>query len=192
MAVFVLVGKKYFIGDNLFMILLFTGNGKGKTTAALGQAVRALGQNKKVLMVQFIKGPWVSGEDNFVSTAAAHVNFEIVKTGKGFVKILGDSLPFEVHKQAAQNGLALARQAINSKKYDLIILDEINNAVDLKLVSAEEVLDSLNNLPDGKDVILTGRNAPKSFAEIADIVTEMKEIKHGFNDKKPAKKGMEY
>ncbi len=210
------------------MILLFTGNGKGKTTAAIGQAIRALGQGKKVLIIQFIKGPWKTGEDIFASKfQIPKSKFQIIKTGKGFVRILGDKLPFKEHKKAAEEGLKLAKKAIKSKKYDLIILDEINNAVDLKLIKASDVLKILrpirvhpvrNNISNGgnplrqnknppaspklqrderqsasMDLILTGRNAPKSFVKIADIATEMKELKHPFQkNKKLMKKGIEY
>lgn len=169
------------------MILIFTGNGKGKTTAAIGQAVRAIGNGKKVLMIQFIKGPWISGEDKFFKKG------KIVKTGKGFVGILGDKLPFSVHKKAAAKGLKLAKKSIQSKKWDLIILDEINNAVHLKLIKAVDVLKIIKKLPEKTDLILTGRDAPKSFIKIADITTEMKEIKHIFQkNKRSMKKGIEY
>jgi len=190
------------------MILVFTGDGKGKTTAALGQAMRALGQGKKVLVIQFIKGPWKTGEDYFASKfRIPDSKFQIKKTGKGFVKIFGDNLPFKKHQKAAQEGLRLAKQAITSKKYDLIILDEINNAIDLKLVPAKDVLkiikplkghcsDSFSNSQEFMnklDIILTGRNAPKSFLKIADLVTEMQEIKHPFQkNKKSARKGIEF
>jgi len=185
------------------MIIVFTGNGKGKTTAALGQAVRALGQGKKVLIIQFIKGPWKTGEDKFAKKIK---DFRIIKTGKGFVKTLGDKLPFKEHQKAVHKGLKLAARAINSKKYDLIILDEINNAVDLKLVSVKDVLKILKPLKNTRrlfsnsqefenkpDIILTGRNAPKSFIKIADLVTEMKEIKHPFQkNKASARAGIDF
>ena len=193
------------------MILIFTGNGKGKTTAALGQAVRAIGNGKKVLMIQFIKGPWISGEDYFVGEfQISNFQFKIVKTGKGFVGILGDKLPLSEHKKVAAKGLDLAKKAVKSRKYDLIILDEINNAVHLKLIKAVDVLKILHDykirteyentkLRNNKikqfipDIILTGRNAPKSFIKVADIATEMKEIKHVFKkDKRSMKKGIEY
>jgi len=190
------------------MILLFTGNGKGKTTAALGQAVRALGQGKKVLVIQFIKGPWKTGEDYFAGKfQIPNSKFQIKKTGKGFVKILGDKLPFSEHKKATQKGLGFAKKAVKSKKYGLIILDEINNAVDLKLLKAADVLKIIKplknphsrlfsnsrELENKTDVILTGRNAPKSFIKIADLVTEMKEIKHPFQkNKKSARKGIDF
>jgi len=173
------------------MITIFTGNGKGKTTAALGQAIRALGQNKKVLMIEFIKGDWISGEDKFFQKFK-NVNFKIIKTGRGFVKILNDHLPFSAHQKAAQKGLTLAQKAIKSKKYDLIILDEINVAVALKLLKKEEVLKIIKNYPKEKEIILTGRNAPKSFMKIADLITEMKEIKHPFLKGKKAQAGQEF
>lgn len=176
------------------MILLFTGNGKGKTTAAIGQAIRALGQGKKVLIIQFIKGPWISGEHKFFDSIKKQwgKNFKLIRAGKGFVKILGDKLPFEEHKKAAEAGFKIL-QAFKNNPYDLIILDEINVAVGLKLVSEKKVLKILENFPKDKDIILTGRSAPKSFIKIADIATEMKELKHPFQkNKKSMKKGIEY
>lgn len=178
------------------MIIIFTGNGKGKTTAALGQAIRALGQEKKVLIIQFIKNI-SSGEHKFFSSFLFPLSsFRIIKGGKGFVGILGDKLPFSEHKKAAQKILKLAAQKINppadGKKYDLIVLDEINVAVNLKLLSAKKVLDILKNFPKDKDIILTGRSAPKSFIKIADLVTEMKEVKHPFKKGVRAKKGIEF
>lgn len=168
------------------MIIVFTGNGKGKTTAALGQAVRALGQNKKVLMLQFIKGPWESGEHKFFESLKTKPAFKIIRSGKGFVKILGDQLPFSVHQKASQRGLKLAQEAVKNQKYDLIILDEINVAVKLGLIKAGQVLKILKINPPEKDIVLTGRWAPKSFIKKADLVTEMKEIKHPFQKGKPA------
>jgi len=179
------------------MLIIFTGNGKGKTTAALGQAIRALGQGKRVLMIQFIKGNWETGEHKFVKKfKIQNSKFKIIPAGRGFVKILGDKLLFSEHKKAAQKALKLAKKAINppagGKKWDLVILDEINVAVSLKLIKAAEVLKILNNLSPGKAVILTGRGAPKSFVKIADLVTEMKEIKHPFQKGQIGKKGIEF
>ncbi len=165
------------------MIIIYTGNGKGKTTAAIGQAVRAVGENKKVIVIQFIKGPWISGEDVFAK------KLKIVKGGKGFVGIMGDRLPRSVHKKAAKDTLKLAEKTILSKKYDLVILDEVNVAVGLKLISENEVLKMLKKTPQGIDVILTGRGAPKKFIDLAEIATEMKEIKYKF---RPSKQGLEY
>lgn len=175
------------------MIIVFTGDGKGKTTAALGQAVRALGRGKKVLIIQFIKNR-ESGEYLFfkkIQTRALARKIKIILAGKGFVKILGDKLPLSEHKKAAQNALKLAKKEILSGKWDLIILDEINVAVSLKLIKEKDVL---NILPRESIlvVILTGRGAPKSFIPKADLVTEMKEIKHPFKKGAQAQIGVEF
>ncbi|MEK7451460.1 MAG: cob(I)yrinic acid a,c-diamide adenosyltransferase [Patescibacteria group bacterium] len=175
------------------MIVVFTGNGKGKTTAALGQAMRAMGQEKKVLMIQFIKGPWKSGEDYFPAKfKIPKPEFQIVKSGRGFVKILGDKLSFSAHQKAAAAGLKTAKMAVRSKKWDLIILDEINAAVGLKLVKAAEVLKIFRNFPEEKIAIFTGRGAPRSFIQKADLATEMKEIKHPFQKNKAVQKGFDF
>lgn len=175
------------------MLIVFTGNGKGKTTAALGSAMRALGQGKRVLMIQFIKGPWISGEDRFAKRFKIQDSrFKIVKGGKGFVGILDDSYPRRVHIDAARKTLKLADQAMKSKKWDLIILDEVNVAASLGLIQADEVLKIMKNLPEEKIVILTGRDAPKEFVKQADLVTETKEIKHPFQKGKKAKLAIEF
>src|SRR3989338_3269163 len=123
------------------MLIIFTGNGKGKTTASLGQALRAVGEGKKVLMVQFIKGPWKSGEDE--SYKKLEPDFKLVKMGKGFVGILGDTLPREEHEKAAEDALEYARKEAESGRWDMLILDEVNNAVSLNLISVQKVLEFL-------------------------------------------------
>lgn len=173
------------------MFLLFTGNGKGKTTSAIGQAVRLLGEGKRVLMIQFIKGPWKSGEDE--SSKLLHPNFLIIKSGKGFVGILGDKLPREVHRAAARKGLALAMKEAKSGKWDAIILDEVHNAIKLRLLKTKDVLSFVNvALKKLEHLILTGRDAPRVLVSRADLVTEMKEIKHPYAKGKKAQKGIEY
>lgn len=179
------------------MLVVFTGNGKGKTTAALGAAVRAVGRGQRVLMVQFIKGPWKSGED-FITVASNESkvasekkgSFELKKMGLGFVGILGDQLPFEEHVKAAKEALYFVKAQLQN--YDMIILDEVNVAVQLKLVGALEVLDLLKDLPDEKIVLLTGRDAPQEFLDAADLATEMREIKHPFNSGKMGKLNVEF
>src|SRR6266498_3384240 len=171
------------------MVIVITGNGKGKTTSALGQALRSIGDGKKVLMVQFIKGPWRSGEDDSHKLLAPH--FKIVKTGLGFVGILGDMLPRQEHARAAQKGLKLAREEMQSGKWNILILDEINNAIKLELVSLPEVLKFVHDLPEGMDLILTGRDASQALIDKADIVSEVKEIKHMHNSGVKGKKGLE-
>jgi len=174
------------------MLIVFTGNGKGKTTASLGQAVRMVGQGKKVSMIQFLKGPWKSGEDSvIIRNRIAHGgSFKLKKMGLGFVGILGDKTPKKDHKKAAKDALEYAKNEIS--KCDLVVLDEVNVAVGLGLLTDREVLKIVKNLPEEKLVIFTGRGAPKSFIEAADLATEMKEIKHPFRKGKAAAAGIEF
>jgi cob(I)alamin adenosyltransferase len=175
------------------MIIIFTGNGKGKTTAALGQTMRVLGRGKNALVIQFIKGPWRSGEDDFAS--AYHLpptTFCIKKMGLGFVGILGDKLPREKHAKAALKALAYFKTELKRGKWHLIVLDEINVAVSLGLISASQVLKAIKSFPENKILILTGRNAPKKFIGIADIATEMREIKHPHSKGKKARLTVEF
>jgi len=173
------------------MIIVFTGDGKGKTTATLGQALRSIGDGKKVLMVQFIKGPWKSGEDESAKRLAP--DFKLVKIGRGFVGTLGDKLPIAEHQQAACEALDYIEQEIASGNWNMIILDEVNVAVSLNLISAARVLNVINNGIDKiEHFILTGRNAPLEFIEKADLVTEMKDIKHPFEKGEKAKRGLEF
>lgn len=173
------------------MIYIFTGNGKGKTTAALGSAMRAVGEGKKVLMVQFIKGPWKSGEDEAYKKLTP--DFLLVKRGKGFVGILGDILAHEEHEKAAEEALTFARGEAESKKWDIIILDEVHNAIQLGLIKKEKVFEFVQ-YAKGKveHLILTGRDAPQELIDLADLVTEMKDIKHPYYDGKKGKRGLEY
>lgn len=174
------------------MIVVFTGNGKGKTTACLGQMLRTLGQGKKAAMFQFIKGPWISGEHKFFDKFIPEKNGKIYRGGKGFVGILGDKIPLEIHKKSAENTLKKVKKAIQSKKWDLIILDEINVAVNLKLVKASEVLKVIKNDPQNIIIILSGRYAPQSFIKRADLASEIKELKHPFQKGEKAKVGFEF
>jgi len=172
------------------LIMVNTGNGKGKTTAALGTALRACGYGHKVLMIQFVKGPWKSGEQ--VAAARLAPEFELVKTGKGFFRIMGDRLPEEEHKEAARLGLEFAREKIVSGAYDLVILDEINNAVADGLLPVEAVLEVLDARPYETHVILTGRNAHPRVLERAHLVTEMTEVKHPYQQGILAQKGIDF
>mgnify|MGYP003393367653 FL=1 len=173
------------------MLYIFTGNGKGKTTAALGQAMRAVGEGKKVLMVQFIKGPWKSGED-FLADGLAP-NFKLVKMGKGFVGILGDTLPREEHEKAADEALEYARKEIATGGWNLLILDEINNALQLGLLAKEDVLEFVEETKDKiEHLILTGRDALPELIEKADLVTEMRDVKHPYTKGIKGKRGLEY
>ena len=173
------------------MLYIFTGNGKGKTTAALGTAMRAVGEGKRVLMVQFIKGPWKSGEDFLAPGLEPH--FRLVKMGKGFVGILGDTLPREEHEKAADDALAYARGEALSGRWDLVILDEVNNALQLGLLAKEDVLEFVQEIKGKLEhLILTGRDAIPELVDIADLVTEMRDIKHPYEKGIKGKRGLEY
>lgn len=173
------------------MLLVFTGNGKGKTTAALGNALRILGADKKAVMVQFIKGPWESGEHKSVERLAP--DFKIIKTGKGFVGILGDTLPVEEHQKAVEEGFSIARKEIASAKYHLLILDEIHNAIKLNLIPISYVLAFLDYAKDKVEhIITTGRDAPQEIIDKADLVTEMLDIKHPLHNGEVATKGLDF
>ena len=173
------------------MLYIFTGNGKGKTTAALGTAMRAVGEGKRVLMVQFIKGPWRSGEDFLARGLEPH--FMLAKMGRGFVGILGDSLPREEHEKAASQALRFAHDEIESKKWDIVILDEVHNAIALHLISKEDALALVDFAADKiEHLILTGRDALPEFVEKADLVTEMCDVKHPYEKGIKGKRGLEY
>lgn len=172
------------------MILLITGNGKGKTTSGIGQGVRAVGDGKRVLMVQFIKGPWRSGEDDAQMLLRPY--FRIVKTGLGFVGILGDTLPREDHAHAARDGLAYARAEMASGRWDVLILDEVNNAIHLELLDVADVVELVRALPEGMDLVLTGRDARQELIDLADIVSEVREIKHPYQQGVKGTKGIEW
>lgn len=173
------------------MFIIFTGNGKGKTTAALGQALRAVGDGKRVLMIQFIKGPWRSGEDE--SHVRLNPLFKIVKMGKGFVGIGKDPLPRKEHERAAKEALHYAQKETLSENWEVVILDEINNALHLGLVGIEEVMDFVEKAAlKLEHLIFTGRDCPPELITRADLVTEMTEIKHPFRSGVAGAKGLEY
>ena len=172
------------------LVIVYTGKGKGKTTAALGMALRALGYNYKICMIQFIKGSWHYGE--MTSSKRLEPEFELVAVGKGFVGILDDKSPRIEHERIAQEALRLSKEKIESKKYDVIILDEINYAVNLGLVKLEEVLDIIKIKPSKLNLVLTGNYAKKEIIDLADLVTEMREVKHPFKSGLKAKKGIDF
>ena len=172
------------------LVIVYTGKGKGKTTAALGMVLRALGYNYKICMIQFIKGSWHYGE--MTSSKRLEPEFELIAVGKGFVGILDDKSPRREHERIAQEPLRLSKEKIESKKYDIIILDEINYAVNLGLVKLEEVLDIIKIKPPKLNLVLTGNYAKKEVIDLADLVTEMKEVKHPFKSGLKAKKGIDF
>jgi len=172
------------------LTIVYTGKGKGKTTAALGIVLRAVGYEKKVCMIQFIKGSWHYGE--MTSSKKLEPEFEMITVGKGFVGIIDDKSPKEDHKEIAKEAIKISNEKIQSGKYDIVILDEINYAVNLDLISVKDVLNLIKSKPQKVDLVLTGNYAKDEIIEIADLVTEMREIKHPFQRGIKAKKGIDF
>jgi cob(I)alamin adenosyltransferase len=172
------------------LLIVYTGPGKGKTTCALGVAFRAVGQGLRVLMVQFIKGSWHYGELD-AAKLLGDDKFEIRPMGRGFVKVGGaETDPEDVRlcEEAWQHALG----EIQSEKYDLVILDEINYVISYKMLDAEKVTAALAARPERVHVICTGRNAHPKLVELADLVTEMKEVKHPYTKGVLAQRGIDY
>ncbi len=175
---------------NKGLIIVYTGRGKGKTTAALGIALRAVGHGMKVGMIQFIKGEWYYGE--LTSAKRLEPEFDLVAAGKGFVGIIDDDHDIQDHRDAAKVALEFAKKKMIDKRYDILILDEINYATNLGLVSVREVTNLLILKPEELTLILTGNHAPREIMDLADLVTEMKEIKHPYRLGIKAKKGIDF
>ena len=160
------------------LVVVLTGYGKGKTSSALGMVLRACGHGMKICMLQFMKGDIFTGEWEAVKKLDCDV--EIVPTGMGFCGIQGNPYSQAQHREAAQRALLMAKERITSGKYDLIVLDEINNAVNLKLVDLDQVIDLLRNKPPLLHLVLTGRDAAPEVIALADTVSEVKEIAHAY------------
>jgi cob(I)alamin adenosyltransferase len=171
------------------LILINTGPGKGKTTAAMGTALRAVGNGMRVLMLQFLKGSWHYGELDAVK--AFGDNFVMKQLGRGFVKIGGaETDPEDVRMvEAAWDE---ARKAILSGDWDMVVLDEINYAIGYGMLDPAKVVETLKQRPEMVHVILTGRNAHPDLVVIADTVTEMRQVKHAYENGILAQRGIEY
>jgi cob(I)alamin adenosyltransferase len=175
------------------LILINTGAGKGKTTAALGTAFRAAGNGMKVLVLQFLKGSWHYGELESAETLNQIDGFTYVlrKLGRGFVKVGGAEADPE-DLRMVESAWEEAAAAILSSDWDLIVLDEINYAIGYKMLDPERVADVLRRKPEMLHVILTGRNAHPLLVELADTVTEMREVKHAYQKGILAQRGIEF
>jgi cob(I)alamin adenosyltransferase len=176
--------------DTKGLVIIYTGHGKGKTTAALGMCIRAAGYKKKVKIIQFIKGTWKYGEMDGIKLLQPYVEME--QRGKGFVGIVDDKEDISTHIRAAEEALKYSREAMESGKYDHLILDEINVALNLKLIKVEDVVQLIKDKPEELHLILTGRDAPQELIDLADLVTEMREIKHPFQKGILAQQGVDY
>lgn len=166
--------------------MIHTGEGKGKTTAALGLSLRAVGCGMKVIMIQFMKGSWSYGE---LLSAKRLPGFSIIQMGKGFT--------WETKKRSLDIALskktwALCKKTIQGKRYDIVILDEINYVLAYGFLKTKDVVSVLKRKPKELHVLLTGRNAPKALIQMADLVTEMKEIKHPFQKGIIGQRGIEF
>jgi cob(I)alamin adenosyltransferase len=172
------------------LVIVFTGDGKGKSSAALGITLRAFGHNMYVSIVQFIKRPSATGEARAAERLSPEIEF--VSLGEGFVNCCGSTKPLDEHIKAANEALSVARQRIQAGSWDIIVLDEINNAVKLGLLDITSVLDLVRNKPFKLHLILTGRDAHPDLIAAADMVTEMRDIKHPYSAGIEAQKGIDY
>jgi cob(I)alamin adenosyltransferase len=174
------------MGDGKGIVMLFTGDGKGKTTAAVGAAVRAAGHGGRVLIIQFMKGR-LYGE---LAALEKIENVTIEQHGRD--EFVDPDRPDRIDIELAEGGWTAALEAVASDPPSLLVLDEINIAVKYGLIPLEKVLEFVRNRPAGMDLILTGRYAPAELIDIADTVTEMREIKHHYNAGVEMRKGIEY
>ncbi len=172
------------------LIVVITGNGKGKTTSALGMALRACGHGMKVGIIQFMKGDLYAGEWDGVKKMTCDI--ELFATGKGFCGIQGNPYSRAEHRANAQDAIDLAREKIAEETYDLLILDEINNALKLRLVDLEQILEIVRSKPPLLHLILTGRDAHPEIIELADTVSEVREIKHAYRKDIEPQPGVDY
>ena len=170
------------------LVIVHTGDGKGKTTAALGLSFRALGQGFKVAMIQFIKGGAYYGELN---AAKVFPQFELIPMGRGFLPTK-KQVPQAEDVELAGKALDLCRGKIASKEYQLIIMDEVGYALNYKLLLLGDVLELLRTKPSDLHLVVTGRNMPQEIIDLADMVTEMRSIKHPFEQGVKAQKGIEF
>lgn len=175
--------------SNKGYVIVLTGDGKGKTTSALGMAVRAIGQGLQVIMLQFLKGSWKYGELETAKRLAPDLTLR--QLGSGFVQVDPDN-PDPNDVETAREAWEVSKAALMSGEYGMVILDEINGTIAYGLLPVDEVVAALEQRPPKVHVVLTGRSAHPRLIEMADLVTEMTEIKHPYRDGRPAKKGIEF
>ena len=169
------------------LVQVYTGNGKGKTSAAFGLALRAIGRGLKVYIIQFIKGGFDYGELYIIDKLP---NLTLKAFGRG--KFVTEKPPEKEDIELAHEALTLAEEIVKSGEYDIVVLDEINVALNLKLIKIDSVLKMIKNKPKHVELILTGRCTSDKIIEAADLVTEMKEVKHPYKKGFQARKGIEY
>ena len=173
-------------------IQVYTGDGKGKTTASLGLAMRALGRKWKVLIVMFTKGGNNYGELVSFSQLCPDTQNNVKIVQAGLDRIVYSSNISNEDKKQVQKGWEMAKKAIANDEYNLVILDEANIAIDLELIDLNEVIKTLKNKPNNMEIVLTGRNAKQDIIDIAHLVSEIKPIKHYWDTGVKARKGIEF
>lgn len=174
------------VKTGLGMVHILTGEGRGKTTAALGLALRAVGRGLKVHIIQFMKG-FEYGE---VLAAEKIENLEVKQFGRA--EFVSKKKPEKIDIVYAVDALKHARKVTNSEEYDVVVLDEINVALDFKLVELDEVVKLIKEKPKNVELVLTGRNAPEALIELADYVSDIKDVKHPYKEGVKARKGIDY
>lgn len=172
------------------LVIIYFGSGKGKTTAAFGLAVRCIGQGGTVCICQFIKSDKDTGEFKFFDSYGEKVKIYVF--GEGFVRDTADEKNLKKHCQAAQKGLQFLKEAVESRKYQLVIADELLDAYNLGFIELNSILKLLDTLPAGTHLVITGHSAPQQLIDRAHTVTEMNEIKHHYRMGIKAKKGIEF
>jgi len=172
------------------LVVVITGNGKGKTTSAMGMVLRASGHGMRTCIIQFMKGDLYTGEWDGVKLLGNLV--ELHATGMGFCGIQGNPYSHAEHRVNAQAAIELAQARMASGDFDIVILDEINNAVQLKLVDLEQVLKLIKGKPERTHLVLTGRNARPEVLDQADTVSEVCEVKHAYQKDIEPQPGIDY
>lgn len=172
------------------LVVVLTGNGKGKTTSALGIALRATGHGLRVCFIQYMKGDILSGELESIKRLEPNVELHVM--GKGFCGIMGNPYKFPEHRADAQKAIALSKEKISSGSYDIVILDEINNSLKLHLVDLPQVLSLIDEKPPDMHLVLTGRDAHPEVIKRAHTVSEIREIKHAMQKGIEPQKGIDY
>jgi len=174
------------------LVIVNTGHGKGKTTAALGLAMRAAGNNLRVYIIQFIKGRWKTGESKSLQALAPNV--EVVRMGTGFTieRLRDPRIEMSEHEEAAARAFERAREVVASGQYDMVVLDEILGSIKANLVTLDDVLTLVREKPRRLHLVLTGRDAPPELVDAADLVTEMRKVKHPLDQGIKAQRGIEF
>lgn len=175
------------------LVMVFTGNGKGKTTAAFGLALRAAGNRLPVKVIQFIKGAWKTGERELIQAQIPAIEIEVGGRGFTIERLRDPAIPVDEHRLAARAAFEDARESVSSGRYRMVVLDEILGSIKAGLVAEEEVLELIAGRPQELHLVLTGRGATPAIVEAADLVTEMREIKHHYRGAGiPAQRGIEF